>query len=199
MYSKFSCNEQIYCWTGNVQLLKQLTSWDHCALYLFICSLSYLSPPIQPSSMVAMFSIYSGDLVFFYFPCRLDSCMPLLGSSLLSWFSGITICRLVFFALYLKTTYEWVHMIIVFQLMLERFWGKGNTPALLVRTVRGAPTHWDSGADLRGAHQGQLDWDWKTWDQTGLSECASQWVLTEKPRTRALGFDPTACTGFVGA
>ena len=56
-----------------------------------------------------MLSIYSGDLVFFYFPCRLHPCMSLLGSSLLSRFSGIVNCRLVFFALCLKATYEWVN------------------------------------------------------------------------------------------
>ena len=28
-----------------------------------------------------------------------------------------------------------------------------------VRTARGVPTHGDGGADLMGAHQGQLDWD----------------------------------------
>ena len=28
-----------------------------------------------------------------------------------------------------------------------------------VRTTRGAPTHSEGGADLMGAHQGQLDWD----------------------------------------
>ena len=51
---------------------------------------------------------------FFYFPCRLNPCMPLLGSSLLTGFSGIVNCRLAFFALCLKATYEWVHMMFVF-------------------------------------------------------------------------------------
>ena len=83
-------------------------------LYFFLCSPPFLSPALQPSPMVPMLPIYSGDLVFFYFPCRLDLCMSLLGSSLLSKFSGIVICGLVFFALCLKTTYEWVHVIIVF-------------------------------------------------------------------------------------
>ena len=44
-----------------------------------------------------MLPIYSGDLVFFYFSCRLDPCKSLLGSSLLSRFSGIVNCELVFF------------------------------------------------------------------------------------------------------
>ena len=30
-----------------------------------------------------------------------------------------------------------------------------------VRTVRGCSTHWDSMPDLMGAHQSQLDWDWR--------------------------------------
>ena len=40
--------------------------------------------------------------------------MSLLGSPLLSRFSRIVICGLVFFVLCLKTNYEWVHVIIVF-------------------------------------------------------------------------------------
>ena len=75
-------------------------------LYIFLCSLPCLSPPLQPSPKVPMLSIYSGDLIFFHFLCRLDLCMSLLGSSLLSRFSGTVICGLVFFALCLKTTYE---------------------------------------------------------------------------------------------
>ena len=63
---------------------------------------------------IPMLPIYSKDLVFFYYPCRLDPCMSLLGSSLLSRFSGIVICGLVFFDLYFKSTYEWVHMILSF-------------------------------------------------------------------------------------
>ena len=85
-------------------------------LYIFLWSLPYFSPllqpspkvpmPLQPSLKVPLLPIYSRDLVFFYFPCRLDLCMSLLGSSLLSRFSGIVVCRLAFFALCLKTTYE---------------------------------------------------------------------------------------------
>ncbi|CAO2597544.1 hypothetical protein LEMLEM_LOCUS9048 [Lemmus lemmus] len=41
-----------------------------------------------------------------YFPCRLDLCKSLLVSTLLSKFSVIVVCRLTFFALCLKTTYE---------------------------------------------------------------------------------------------
>ena len=83
-------------------------------LYIFLCSTPYLPPPFQPSPRVPMLPIYSGDLIFLYYPYRLDLCMSLLGSSLLSRFSGIVICGLVFFALCLKTNYEWVHVIIVF-------------------------------------------------------------------------------------
>ena len=65
------------------------------------------SSALLPSSpMVPMLPIYSGDLVIFYFPCRLDPSMSLLGSSLLSRFSGIVNCGLIFFALCLKATYE---------------------------------------------------------------------------------------------
>ena len=42
----------------------------------------------------------------FYFPCRLNPCMSLLGSLKLSRFSEIVNCRLVFFALCLKAIYE---------------------------------------------------------------------------------------------
>ena len=70
------------------------------------------SPPTSPK--VPKLPIYSADLVFFYFPCRLDLCKFLLGSSLQSKVPGIVICGLVFFALFFKTTYEWVHVIIVF-------------------------------------------------------------------------------------
>ena len=43
-----------------------------------------------------------GDLVFFYYSCRLDLYMSLLGSSLLSRFSGIVICeRFFYFMFYL--------------------------------------------------------------------------------------------------
>ena len=52
--------------------------------------------------MVPMLPIYSGDLVFFYFPCWLDPCMSLLGSSLFSRFSGIVNCRLDFFCFMCK-------------------------------------------------------------------------------------------------
>ena len=52
-------------------------------LYIFLSS-SCLSLNLQPSPKVPMLPVYSRDLVFFYFPCRLDLCMSLLGSSLLS-------------------------------------------------------------------------------------------------------------------
>ena len=85
-------------------------------LYIFLWSLPYFSPllqpspkvpmPLQPSLKVPLLPIYSRDLVFFYFPCRLDLCMSLLGSFLLSSLSGLAICGLVFFALFKKNTYE---------------------------------------------------------------------------------------------
>ena len=82
-------------------------------LDIFLCSPPHLSHPLPPSPKVPMLPVYSGELVFFYFPRRLDLCMSLLGSSL-SGFSGIVICGLVFFALCLKSSYEWIHMIFVF-------------------------------------------------------------------------------------
>ena len=75
-------------------------------LYIFLCSPPFLSPPLLPSPLVLMLLIYSGDLDFSYFPCRLNPCMSLLGFSLLSGFSRIVNCRLVFFALCLKATYK---------------------------------------------------------------------------------------------
>ena len=75
-------------------------------LYIFLCSPLYLSPPFQPSPKVAMIPIYSGNLVFFFFPCRLDLYMSFLGSSLLSRFPEIVNYWLVVFALYLPTTDE---------------------------------------------------------------------------------------------
>ena len=79
---------------------------DFIKLYIFLCCPHFFSPPLQPSPMVHMLPIYSGDLVFFYLSRRLDLHMSLLVSSLLSRFSGIVICGLVFFALCLKTAYE---------------------------------------------------------------------------------------------
>ena len=54
------------------------------------------------------------NVVFFYFPCTLDLCKSVLVSSLLSRFSGIVVCRLLFFALCIKTIYESVHVVIFF-------------------------------------------------------------------------------------
>ena len=61
---------------------------DFTELYIYLCSPSCLSPPLQPSSMVPMLPIYSGDLVFFYFPCRLDPCSHLKG-----WFNEPNLLR----------------------------------------------------------------------------------------------------------
>ena len=86
--------------------------------YWFLLSSTFFSAPLPsphlPSPMIPMLPIYSGDLVFFYFPSRLDLCKSLLVSSLLSKFSVILICGLVFFVLCLKTTYDWVHVILSF-------------------------------------------------------------------------------------
>ena len=87
---------------------------DFCWALHFSLLPFYFSPPLQTSWKIPMLPIYSGNLVFSYYPCRLDLCMSLLGFLLLSRFSGIVICRLFFFSLCLKTTYEWVHMITVF-------------------------------------------------------------------------------------
>ena len=65
------------------------------AVYFFH-STPFFSPPLLPFPMILMPPIHSGDLVFFYISCRLDPCMSLLGSSLLSRFSGIVICGQVF-------------------------------------------------------------------------------------------------------
>ena len=46
------------------------------------------------SPMIPTFPIYSGDLVFFYCPYRLNLCISLFGSFLVSRLSGIVNCRL---------------------------------------------------------------------------------------------------------
>ena len=77
-----------------------------CFFYLFLSSPTFfsasppcLSSPLQPPPKVPMLQ---GDLVFFYYSCRLDLYMSLLGSSLLSRFSGIVICeRFFYFMFYL--------------------------------------------------------------------------------------------------
>ena len=74
---------------------------------IILCSPLCLSPPLQPSPMVPMLPIYSGDLLFLYFPCRLDPCTSLLGSSLLSRFSGVVNCRLVFLC-FMSKSHLWV-------------------------------------------------------------------------------------------
>ena len=76
-------------------------------LYIFLCSPPWLTLPLQPSHMPPMLPICSGDLIFFYFPCRLDLCMSLLGSSLLSKFSGVMNCRLAFLCFMCKSHF-WV-------------------------------------------------------------------------------------------
>lgn len=48
-------------------------------LQVFLCSPSFFFPPLQLSPMVAMLPICSRDTVFFYFPCRFNPCMSLLG------------------------------------------------------------------------------------------------------------------------
>ena len=89
--------------------------------FLKLFSLMYIvfsallpSSPLLPSPMIPLLPNSSEDSVFFYFPCRLDPYMSVLDSSLLSRFSGVENCRLVFFALGLKATYEWGHCIFVF-------------------------------------------------------------------------------------
>ena len=99
------------CWEPN--LCSFFNFVNFIELYIFLCSPPCLSPPLKPFCMIPMLPIYS-DLVFFYFPCRLDLFKFVLVSSLLFKFSGIVVFRLAFFALCLKTTYEWVHLIIVF-------------------------------------------------------------------------------------
>ena len=66
-------------------------------LYIFLCCPPFFSLHLLPSSITHMLPIYSGDLVCFHFLCRLDLCMTLLGSSLLSRFSGIVICSTQFY------------------------------------------------------------------------------------------------------
>ena len=65
-------------------------------LYIFSTPPPFLSPSLLPSLMVPMLQVYSGDLVFLYFPGRLDPYMYLLGSSQLSGFPGIMSCWLAF-------------------------------------------------------------------------------------------------------
>ena len=70
----------------------------------FLCSLPFLPPNLLPSLMIP---IYSEDLVFFYFPCRLGPCISLLGSSLLSMFSKVVSYRLVFLC-FVSKSHLWV-------------------------------------------------------------------------------------------
>ena len=87
---------------------------DFIKLYIFLCSPLSLHLPFYSLSWFPTPPMYSGDLVFFYFPCRFDPYMSLLGSSLMAAFSGIMIVSWFYFALCLKATYDWVHMIFVF-------------------------------------------------------------------------------------
>ena len=92
-------------------------TWIPFLFYWFLLSCTFstiLSPPLYHPPMTPMLPIYSGDFVFSYFSCRLDPYMSLLGSSLFSRFSGIVNCSLVFFALFLKASYEWIQVIFVF-------------------------------------------------------------------------------------
>ena len=79
--------EQVSLWYDGVYFIYFLIIFIE--LYIFLSSPVYLSPPLQPSPKVPMLPIYSGDLIYFYFPCRLDLCVFLLESSLLSRFSGL--------------------------------------------------------------------------------------------------------------
>ena len=112
-----------YLYNTTSTLNVQGTSWKrwqkHCKCqrrWMPTVEWVFLGTSGQPSPMVPMLPIYSKDLVFFFFcfACRLDPYMSLLESSLSSRFSGFVNYRLVFFALCLKATYEWVHVIFVF-------------------------------------------------------------------------------------
>ena len=76
------------------------------ALYIFLHALPFLPCSLLPFPVIIMLPIYSGDLIFFFFLFR---SMPLL-----SRFSGVVNCCFIFFALCVKSTYEWVHITFVF-------------------------------------------------------------------------------------
>ena len=74
--------------------------------------------PLQPSPKCPLgHNLLRRSCLFILSTSHVDYvslCKSLLASALLSRFSGIVVCRLTFFALCLETTYEWVHVIIVF-------------------------------------------------------------------------------------
>ena len=87
----------IFIWALHFSLLPSLHLSSHSTLTQYLHTLNLLRRSC-----------------LFLLPIWLDLCMSLLGYSLLSRFSVIVIFRLVFFAICLKTTNEWVHVIIVF-------------------------------------------------------------------------------------
>ena len=82
-------------------------------LYIFLCSSSSLSPPppsLHSRSPCSQFTQKIFSFYTFCFPCRLYLRKSLLASMFLSKFSGIVVCRLAFFALFLKppmSEYMW--------------------------------------------------------------------------------------------
>ena len=86
--------------------------WFYCTIYFFSAlhpsfPLPFYSLPWLPYSQFT-------QEVFSISPSYLDPCMSLLMSSLLSRFSGVMNCRMLFLCFMSKATYEWVHIIFSF-------------------------------------------------------------------------------------
>ena len=94
-------------WTNSIKTVYLLNFYYfHWAIYFSLLPI-FLFSRLLPSPMVPMLPISLEDLVFFYFSCRLDRCMSLLGSSLLYNFSGIVICGL-FSLCFMYKSHLWV-------------------------------------------------------------------------------------------
>ena len=87
-------------------------------IYIFLNAFHFLSPPLLFSPIIPMLPNYTGNLIFFYFPCCLYPCMSLLVSSLLSRFSEIVICRFIFLC-FMSKSHLWGS---IYCICLSRSW-----------------------------------------------------------------------------
>ena len=87
-----------------LEFIIKITSYELPSFFkkLFLLSYIFFSAPLPFFSLLfyplprSPCSQFTQEICLFYFPCRLDPCMSLLGSSLLSRFSGIVNFGLVF-------------------------------------------------------------------------------------------------------